>query len=420
MLNRTRSKGSLNAANVAIGAKRTTRKWCTAVVSGECIAPQIENTINQYGNLLPCPDYTVIMDQHPSTRSRFNPVSCEKYDPCVFCIPYSYGEGSFNISTEHQMVTRSFDAATVKWLDTSRSYAGTPSGMPVIDWNSLVNDVGSSLDGHMQTKSNILVTVAEIGSTIGMIKHPFEFLSPLKSSRSISNVLRSVANGHLTYKYGWKQLRNDIVSFGDMHNAVSNHLAYLGDNSGKFRPLSASQIDVVQLPAFSGTVLVSNANTELSLSDYSARRTARFSCVSALDTVITRQLRMQAYLQALGVTKIVEAVWDLVPFSFCVDWIANWNAFKQDPRHAFASHNVSRLGHSVKMEYTATPSSVLQVGPNDGIPGDLQTWRGQPHVFYKRFDRTPGFPASTQQTTVFNTLSITNLMDSAALVLQRL
>jgi hypothetical protein len=126
-------------------------------------------------------------------------------------------------------------------------------------------------------------------------------------------------------------------------------------------------------------------------------------------------------LQALGVNKLVEAAWDLVPFSFVVDWMVNWRSFSRDPRSYFASHATKLLGHSIRQEWVLKPSCTVQAPPfHDGTDGPTATWQGQDHPCLSKYDRLPGFPSGTSEAGVFKSLSKTNLIDGAALILQRI
>jgi hypothetical protein len=127
-------------------------------------------------------------------------------------------------------------------------------------------------------------------------------------------------------------------------------------------------------------------------------------------------------LRGLGVNKVVEAAWDLVPYSFVVDWLINWKAvFRMVNLARFSTHTVRRMGYSIKEEWSCTPK-VSVATPNlfDGTPGITAVWNGQEEVVRRLYNRSVGFPSDTDTAGVFSTLSKTNMVDGAALILQRI
>jgi len=265
-----------------------------------------------------------------------------------------------------------------------------------------------------------LVTMAESLKTLRMLTNPLSILTAFGRSNSIKEVVQSVANGHLTYKYGWKQLYKDITDFGNLYESVSDHMKYLQESKGKWRPLSAQQVDEVSPGITYDLGRVNYTKTKFSFDGY--KRTSVFSLHSILSAAEAAQTRSQLTMQGLGVGKIIEAAWDIVPFSFMVDWLINWKAIGNALSAGnFSTHKLRYVGHSTKYEWTMHPS-VDVLGPSlwDGTPGVVSSWTGKPGVIRSVYSRTPGFPDGHENAGVFSGLSLTNLADAAAIIVQRL
>jgi hypothetical protein len=143
--------------------------------------------------------------------------------------------------------------------------------------------------------------------------------------------------------------------------------------------------------------------------------------MSKLDESIGIQSRFALTLQALGVKKVIEAAWDLVPFSFVVDWMVNWQSFAKDPRRLFDNHNVKMLGHSTKHTWYMKPRVIAGLpAMHDGITSASSQWDGDEQIALTQYVRTRGFPSGSETAGVFSSLSVTNMLDGAALILQRI
>jgi len=418
--NRLRTRGSMSNITHCYGSVKYKSTMCTSNTGTVC---NNRNDSESITDLSTRSIYATNYESHadndsPNSQNAFKNAIHTKYRPIHF--PSVSGE------------VDNYPSTTIFPINTLRLYGiqGSASGieaspltydvptMPVIDWNNLVSQVGDSLDGHMKTKSNILVTVAEGLKTIAMLKSPLQPLKDLVRSQSITQVLNNAASIHLIYKYGWKQLYRDVVAFGNMHNAVSEHIKYLEDNRSTFRSLSARQTDSV---TYGNPTTQTYGELELTFTPDSFRRTAVVSCQSLLDESINIHSYSKYMLQGLGVDKVVEAVWDVIPFSFVVDWLINWRSFSKDPRSKFQNHNVRRLGYSTKETVSFTPSTRLRgiATLYDGITSlDLHNV-GTSQVYKTTYTRTAGFPPGSETAGVFKTLSTTNLFDGAALILQR-
>jgi hypothetical protein len=424
IMTRLRTRGFFGEDKATQGTITLIERQCSLFVAGSCAAYAERENPNGFGSIKMSNGSKMTDD--PSASRNYKSVTHETIRP-LFC---SYPEGSAEADYPPPNPTGTGWKA-VSYVADGGSFQATPEHMftpdytswptpsvPSIDWDGMVSTVGSALDGDMRTKSNILVTLGEGMKTLAMLKSPLKSLRALYGSRSTKDVVHGVANIHLEYKYGWKQLYRDVTNFSDLFNSVTKHMEYLKENVGTYRPVSASQVDIATLPLYDRTSFFAT----LSFQKGTYKRTARFGCVSQLEQAMLDHGRMYHTLKGLGVDKVVEAAWDLIPYSFVVDWLINWKAvFRAVNLARFSTHTVRRMGYSVKEEWEYTPK-ILVSTPNlhDGSPGLSAEWNGQAGIVRTLYNRSVGFPADTETAGVFSTLSKTNLYDGAALILQRI
>lgn len=140
--------------------------------------------------------------------------------------------------------------------------------------------------------------------------------------RQVGHALaKDTANANLFYQFGVKPAIDDIGRTIDAHKRVSLRLAFLRHNAGRFVPVhvrrthtSAGENFAVPVPSGGGQLfyhLVSKSATFGISSHARVREDLNWGST------------WQAYLQYFGINKVVGLAWELVPFSFVVDWFTN-------------------------------------------------------------------------------------------------
>lgn len=310
--------------------------------------------------------------------------------------------------------------------------------LPDVDWGTLVADVGERLDGSMASNANVIVTAAELLKTVSMLRNPFGVFKNSTAGRAIKDaselfrkkalrkltlrdITKSTASAWLEARYGWANVINDTLAIGAVMDECLKHREYiLSHLEGGFQ-CRKRQVDVVPVTPFSATSiwLSSEPGCELRVESAFVKRTCTFGCVNK-DLQLKQVFDFPALIrQRLGAEKMAEAVWDLVPFSFCIDWLINVQKVIGMTPFAFTSHRLERLGHSIKYEYgvnlllnTNFPYYVPDPLKSSVPIGEL--------VGYTTYQRYPGFPSGYQTYGVFGNLRMINLADGAALIAQRI
>lgn len=296
--------------------------------------------------------------------------------------------------------------------------------MGSIDWADLTDQVGVQLDGHMQVSQNLLVSLMTIGQTLSMVKKPFGGLAKLKKiskDASLSNLLRTGSSAYLEYRYGWLNFKRDIEAISNVWQEVRRHMEFLEKTVHKFTSLSqrvTDSYDASSLCTFKSLGSDQTGSVLLYLSQVT--RTACFSLDVKRDEASLTIGRMDHVLRRLGTGELAEALWDLVPWSFVVDWFTHINRFVRQAPILWNSADLRRMGYSVKTEhhgYVKTRYSGYS-SFSGWSPAAWSTHETQ--VVQRMYQRTAGFPPSCSSVGLFGDLNKTQIADGIALIVQRI
>lgn len=294
-----------------------------------------------------------------------------------------------------------------------------------IPWNDLVNQVGTKLDGSMTAGSNLVaVTIVELPKTIKMIKDPFRLISGWrKEAKKLSSksLAKSAANIWLEARYGWRQFFNDLVNFSKVHKEVKRHIEYLNQITGSWESCGSTHTESKSnwatprnwgSPTYGGFWFTSEC-TE-------AKLTARFTTDIWRDETFRKWSYLELLQQRLGTNNILEVLWELIPFSFCVDWFIDIGRLIKYKPVFWNSHKLRRMGWSIKRELKMSVdihSRAYTLHPN---VCPIHVVHVPEQNVYTSYERHPGFPPESSTVGLFGGLSLTHLADGAALIAQRI
>lgn len=297
-----------------------------------------------------------------------------------------------------------------------------------VDWATLVDQVGSQLDGRMTASQNMLVSLAQITQTVGMIKNPFGMRQLAKvggNKMSLGAILKKPAGAYLEYKFGWENLYRDYLAIAKVWSEVRAHKEYLEESVNRYVPVTARSTVTYSTPQTLGTITPSPTQVRMSYTGYrtnvrkvgcfslNLRRTEAMNSWSTIDQILAR----------LGVNDLATALWDLVPYSFVVDWFTHINRVLERSPISWNSYDIRRMGYSRKTEWdgrvvgnhTTTISS----------PACPYTYKSEsveygPGIVQTKYERFPGFPPNTSSVGLFGNLTKTQMAEGIALIIQRL
>lgn len=359
------------------------------------------------------------MADNLGSKSQFNEVYHSRYSSVPVTVIPTNLEPQPSLQ-QWNWFTYGYRYGGVTIIDSPNLANWTEPYLPGIDWETLVSSVGSRCDGKMSASTGVLVSLAEMSQTVGMIKNPFGVLRKNWRRAAKSNTARELSKGAaniwLEWRYGWKNLYRDIKATSVAYQEVRNHILYLAQTSGSWTGISESEIQ----SAGAGSVILSTGTSSngTTWTVDSFTRKAIFSLDCYQEETVSKFTELELLMQRLGANNVVEALWDLVPLSFTVDWFFDVARLTALNPIYFNRLKTRQVGFSVKKELKASILKVLTASNDQG-----QSQRdefGGSGIIWKSYERTKGFPPSSLTAGFFTGLTYTHLGDGAALMLQRL
>lgn len=133
-------------------------------------------------------------------------------------------------------------------------------------------------------------------------------------------VSKASANGWLGFNFAVKPAVEDVLSALSAHQVVKKRMQFLRSNAGSFVHIGVADNQL----ASTTTILPDPTGlaTLFSVADL-YKLTARIGCQGRVRKDLSGTDTFDAYLQYFGVNKVLGTVWELIPFSFVVDWFTN-------------------------------------------------------------------------------------------------
>lgn len=258
------------------------------------------------------------------------------------------------------------------------------------------------------------------------VKFFFSVAKGIKNIRKMNlrtashHIAKQSSNSYLTYAFGIRPAIHDIIDTLDAHSKVTSRLKYLRDNAGQFVPIRASQ----KLDSFmtEEPEITPGASDDLRWYDYKHTSTAVISALGRVRDDISFTNDWVAYLQYFGINKVVGLAWELIPFSFVIDWFTN----AQERINSLTRLRTGgpfvefrNLCHSVKKNHS---ERLYFLPGRDTSFGGPCTSPDFPVLVATRdvvqYHRHPGIP-NTSGVLDFGTLGLFHAITGAALVIQR-
>lgn len=233
------------------------------------------------------------------------------------------------------------------------------------------------------------------------------------------SVLKEGVNADLLYKFGVKPAIGDIRRTLSAHASVEQRLLHLNRYRGQYIPIRVKKTTSKEVFDYAPPGAVVDVTRHL----------REKSCVSSIfgmgrvRTDINEASKFRAYAEYFGLNKIVGTAWELIPFSFVVDWFTNAQERINDLTRI-------RLGEGPFMNLVALGSSVKKVLTYEALlsPGFDLTYRydllgdSQFPLFrceISDYVRTPSIP-DTSGVVDMSTLGLFHGVTGLELLVQRL
>jgi hypothetical protein len=218
----------------------------------------------------------------------------------------------------------------------------TKGGMPTypsVDWETLEAK-------FLEDSKNILRNEVLLGETIAqpqLVIDAVRFLAspargmgrfvkyvakrygkqPLRSryttGRMVRRVLQDASNSTLMYNFGVRPMISDLLGISHARRVVLQRVDYLKRHVGQYVPVrvrqssSSDEYTSEYFPTYA-TIFKSPSRTRL---------TASMGAYFRVRDDLTLEANINAFLQYFGVGRLVGLVWELIPYSFVVDWVTN-------------------------------------------------------------------------------------------------
>lgn len=244
--------------------------------------------------------------------------------------------------------------------------------MSAADWTSDVIALADSVKGLVQSKTLLAVTLRELPATVRMITNPFGFFKRdwrrTVGGKTASQLARKGANLWLEYQYGWNAMYVDFKNFAkSTEKYIRQAELFQGRTSERFgnrskvslQPLPPTTSDsqwssrINQAKEYSVSLIVPPTRVVFG----SGEVQTNVSCwASSAIEQTTSALHKLLFAYGLSREKIIESIWESIPYSFVVDWFVNTRGFMDSPKFnnalaTLGSAAVSQLGYSAKVVY---------------------------------------------------------------------
>lgn len=219
----------------------------------------------------------------------------------------------------------------------STQVTGTAGAFRKHDWYALTSRFNEACDSFLPSSMMLGETMYEHSIFVDALKYVVnptravkDFLGGVvalglkkKNLGTIARVIKGSSNAWLSYNFGVKPAIEDVIHTLEAHVHVQRRLWYLANNGGSYVPIrvkdeSSSETTIPALPA-----LPRAGSTTFQRRLVSKVSTARISAWGKVREDLNWKDSWTAYLQYFGVNKVIGLAWELIPFSFVLDWFTN-------------------------------------------------------------------------------------------------
>lgn len=250
--------------------------------------------------------------------------------------------------------------------------------LEVVDYGLLADEAAKKVRGN---NVNMLAFLRDL-------RHPTEMIPKLRNLKKLSSIpksLRNASSDYLAVHYGILPTVSDLRS---IYKAITRLKPYVDRNG--YNTYSAG-----------------HASTAV-VGDYSYRLEQHLKL--AIDDEDNLFDQIIQTVDDVGMLPTLENLWDLIPYSFVIDWFVNVSDLLErvDTRSRLARYNI----RYVTMSYKVSASTQLWASTGNSLTGTVT------RAYYHRWtsDQCPMPPLSLTP----NTSDSSHWLESGALILQRL
>lgn len=205
---------------------------------------------------------------------------------------------------------------------------------------------------------------------------------------------KDVVNAHLLYQFGVKPAIQEAGKLLSANNVVGQQLAFLNRNRGRYVPIRVRRVTGFDQKA---PYDFSPGYVDVDVHLASTKTVNVLFGQARVRTDINEASRWRAYAEYFGLNKVVGTAWELIPFSFVVDWVTNAQERLNDLTRLRLGEGpfvgLRAVGHSIKR--VATYEALLLPGYDFSVGMPLRSPDSPTRMFdIQTFDyrRSPGLP----------------------------
>jgi hypothetical protein len=139
----------------------------------------------------------------------------------------------------------------------------------------------------------------------------------------INRLSRSVATGYLGYNFGVKPAVHDIKSTFFAHRKIARRISFLREHAGQWIPV---RVQLVVPSSVTDPVWPIDPPVFMSLRKKIMEKkvVASVSALARVKRDFSQQDVWRAYSDYFGLRDVLQLGWELIPFSFVIDWFTNF------------------------------------------------------------------------------------------------
>lgn len=248
-----------------------------------------------------------------------------------------------------------------------------------LDWDTCYQDLLREASGAFSASSTLAVNIAELADIkklgLSMLKRIRSLRSILSPRRFGRYTLKELANMHLELVFGLQPLVRDTIDFFSIRQEIKrkmDRLYQMGQYEEiRTRTSSSYTIDHTGLPGYyMRTGLPVTANVSISVSS-----TGCLTAFCSRDLMDERSAFIRLLIGRLGLNNPALITWELIPFSFVVDWFLPVGTWIERASGSWNNYIGGVVKHRARLDRIRHGmSKTITVNVEGHLTGTDQTW----------------------------------------------
>jgi len=246
--------------------------------------------------------------------------------------------------------------------------------LPAGDWAGLAGKLADRLNGRIDEGSLIGVSAIELAKTVAMIRNPFSLMKPnwrnftyitskkghkirlaARDLQKKEGSVKRLSNIWLEHRYGWNALWQDIKAVskttakmladsdptddGGGYDAITEQEQFSGVNQGYYYLPGDNSSYWSDWYINNWPSVGASGNYRIRFRTMDSKGVYRVGCKQAIESA-QRWSRTKRLINAYGLdaSSIASVLWEIVPFSFVVDWFIDPLGIWQTPSNRLRLH----------------------------------------------------------------------------------